>query len=328
MPLSTAYLAIGSNLGDRLANMREALRQLEAPGDLLVLQAGRIYENRAIGMGEAAPFLNTVIEVKTALEPEVLLERCLRVEDQLGRVRTGVWAPRTLDLDVLLYDDLRMESATLRLPHPSMLERDFVMLPLRDVATVRVLAGMRVADRAKALESEELSCLSERIWTNPQVRMIAAVASNRVIGKDGHLPWSIAEDWELFLKKTLGGILIMGRLSFMEMVKEPTWKQDRTYWVVTSQPELVVGYGVVAVAALSEALEATQGLKQPIWICGGSSIYAEGLNCADQLHLTRVEGDFVGDTYFPGWADTFRKQIASVASSDTDHAYRFEVYEK
>lgn len=328
MSLSTAYLALGSNLGDRLANLRRALRLLEQKEDVLVLQAGRIYENRAIGMGEADPFYNTVVEVKTALDPQALLARCLEVEDVLGRVRTGVWVPRTLDLDVLLYDSLQIETPVLTLPHPSMLERDFVMLPLADVAPDKMLEGSSAAARAKTLSSDELSCLEERIWTEPQVRLIAAVAENGVIGKDGQLPWSIPEDWELFLKKTKGGTLVMGRKSFLEMVKEPTWEERRRYCVVTSQPEKVSDYAVPTAGSLQEALTLAKGSSRPIWICGGSAIYEEALGCSDQLHLTRVNGVIPGDTYFPEWTSTFRKKVASVDSSDQNHSYSFQVHEK
>lgn len=328
MPLVSAYIAVGSNLGDRLAQMRHALKLMEADGAVMVLQAGRVYENRAIGMGDAAAFLNTVIEVKTNLSARALLERCLKVEDSLGRERSGVWASRTIDLDLLLYGDARFSSETLTVPHPRMQDRDFVMLPLSDVAPNLVLGLATVAELAQGLQSDVIYPLEERIWTAPQIRIIAALAENGVIGVDGHLPWSIPEDWELFLKKTRGGTLIMGRQSFLEMMKEPSWSDAREYIVLSSHPEQLNIAGITVVSNLDAAMALAQQTLRPIWICGGASVYALALKLADQLHLTRIQGSFEGDTYFPKWQHLFKQKIASLASSDAGLSYQFEVYEQ
>jgi len=164
MPLTTAYIAIGSNVGDRLGQMREALRLMEASGEIRILQVGRIYENRAIGMGEADPFLNSVIKVETSIGAEALLDRCLSVEDELGRVRTGVWAPRTMDLDLLVFGNEQCRTERLQLPHPRMQERDFVMMPFADVAPDLLVAGRTCREWAAALASEELRIKEECLW--------------------------------------------------------------------------------------------------------------------------------------------------------------------
>ena len=105
MSLATAFIGLGSNLGDRMQNIRSALRLLEAGGAVIVRQVSPAYENRAIGMGEAADFINVVAELATELSPMQLLHRCLAIESQLGRVRSDAWIPRIIDLDVLIYDD-------------------------------------------------------------------------------------------------------------------------------------------------------------------------------------------------------------------------------
>ena len=143
MPLTTAYVALGSNLGDRLSRMREALRLLKADG-VIVTQTSRVYENRAIGMGDAGPFLNAVIEVQTELEAESFLDLCLSVETQLGRVRTGGWSPRTIDVDLLLFGESRVETERLSLPHPRIAERDFVLQPLCDINPELKVSAQRV----------------------------------------------------------------------------------------------------------------------------------------------------------------------------------------
>ncbi len=133
MPLTTSYLALGSNVGERLEQMRSALKLLGAAGVTIVTESP-VYQNRAIGMGVADPFLNAVVEVQTELGPEGLLDVCLAVENKLGRVRTGGWSPRTIDIDVLTFGRTSIDTERLQLPHPRIAERDFVLQPLADIA--------------------------------------------------------------------------------------------------------------------------------------------------------------------------------------------------
>ena len=155
MPLTTAYLALGSNLGDRLAQMRAALELLEAEG-VRVVSCSPVYQNRAIGMGDAEPFLNAVVEVRTELAAEVLLDVCLAVENRLGRVRSGGWAPRTLDVDILLFGQTSLCSERLSLPHPRIAERDFVLQPLSDLNPELQLFGQSVQDWLQHLPERAL----------------------------------------------------------------------------------------------------------------------------------------------------------------------------
>ena len=160
MPLATAYLALGSNLGPRLEQMRSALRLLEA-GGVRVRAASHVYQNRAIGMGDADPFLNAVVQIETGLEPEPLLDLCLAVETQLGRVRTAGWSPRTIDIDVLVYGEAHVETERLQVPHPRIAERDFVLQPLVDIQPDLKLFGKTVRELLDALPVVELERVSE-----------------------------------------------------------------------------------------------------------------------------------------------------------------------
>jgi 2-amino-4-hydroxy-6-hydroxymethyldihydropteridine diphosphokinase len=140
VPLTTAYLALGSNVGERLEQMRSTLKLLGAEG-VVIVTASPVYQNRAIGMGDADPFLNAVVEVQTELGPEALLDVCLAVENKLGRVRTGGWSPRTIDIDVLIFGQTDIDTERLQLPHPRIAERDFVLRPLADIAPELQLLG-------------------------------------------------------------------------------------------------------------------------------------------------------------------------------------------
>jgi 2-amino-4-hydroxy-6-hydroxymethyldihydropteridine diphosphokinase len=128
-----AFIALGSNLGDRADALRRAVAQLEADGDVTAVSP--LYETEPVGGPEdQGPFLNLVVELATADSPRQLLARCQALEEAAQRVRTVRFGPRTLDADVLLVGDLKVEEADLDVPHPRMWERRFVLAPLRDLA--------------------------------------------------------------------------------------------------------------------------------------------------------------------------------------------------
>jgi 2-amino-4-hydroxy-6-hydroxymethyldihydropteridine diphosphokinase len=137
--------------------MQLALERLAADAALRVREISPIYENRAVGMGEADPFLNAIASVDTSLAALDLLDRCLTVETALGRVRTGAWAPRTIDLDVIAYGEQTIEIERLHLPHPRIAERDFVVHPLNAIAPDLEVRGQRVADLAASLPRDALT---------------------------------------------------------------------------------------------------------------------------------------------------------------------------
>jgi 2-amino-4-hydroxy-6-hydroxymethyldihydropteridine diphosphokinase len=131
-------------------------RTLLAGADLVLLRASRLYESAPWGVPDQPWFLNQVLEVRTVLSPQALLERCHAVEARLGRLRTRRWGPRTIDVDVLLYADLIISAASLTLPHPHLRERAFVLVPLRELAPhLRLPTGERVADLLAALPDRD-----------------------------------------------------------------------------------------------------------------------------------------------------------------------------
>ncbi len=127
------FLSLGSNVGDRRANLMAALRRLEAEGVRVVRQSSW-YETDPVGYTEQPPFLNLVVEVRTALDPLALLRCAQRVEAALGRVREVRWGPRTVDVDLILYGQRVIRTSELVVPHPRMRERAFVLVPLCEVA--------------------------------------------------------------------------------------------------------------------------------------------------------------------------------------------------
>jgi 2-amino-4-hydroxy-6-hydroxymethyldihydropteridine diphosphokinase len=130
--VKTAYLGLGSNVGDREEHLRAAIERLRAV--MSVLRISPVYETDPVEFTEQRRFLNLVVEAETELFPMQLLTRTARVERELGRVRAIANGPRTIDIDILLYGKAIVRSGRLEIPHPRMAERRFVLAPLADLA--------------------------------------------------------------------------------------------------------------------------------------------------------------------------------------------------
>ncbi|MFD1326539.1 2-amino-4-hydroxy-6-hydroxymethyldihydropteridine diphosphokinase [Mycoplana ramosa] len=141
-----ATLGLGGNIGDPVAAMRSALLALDARADCRVSQVSRLYRTPPWGKTDQAWFVNSCALIETALAPEALLEVCLTVERQMKRERIERWGPRTIDIDILTYDDVSQSGGRLEIPHPRMTERGFVLMPLADIAADQVVRGRAVAD--------------------------------------------------------------------------------------------------------------------------------------------------------------------------------------
>lgn len=135
--MSIAYIALGSNLGDKEANLRQALKMLLVKG-LQIRSVSSFFKTEPYGVTDQPEFINAVACVKTDLAPEKLLKLLLDTELEMGRVRLRHWGERNIDLDLLLYDDLIYYSEKLVLPHPDMQNRLFVLQPLSEIAADKI----------------------------------------------------------------------------------------------------------------------------------------------------------------------------------------------
>jgi len=141
------YLGLGSNLGDRAGYLRAALDSLTALRGSIVLRASSIYETDPWGLEAQDAFLNMVTELESSLQPHELLAEAKRIERELGRKERDRWGPREIDIDLLVAGDLRVESDDLTVPHPLVLERQFVLVPLAELAPdLRIGESDRVSD--------------------------------------------------------------------------------------------------------------------------------------------------------------------------------------
>ena len=129
--MSIAYLSLGSNMGDRIGNLSWAVSLLDCPEKgIFVELVSPVFETKPVGYTEQDDFLNICLKVITDLDPLDLLSECQKIEKELHRERLIHWGPRTIDVDILTYDDISMDTERLTIPHPRMEERGFVQVPL------------------------------------------------------------------------------------------------------------------------------------------------------------------------------------------------------
>ena len=153
--MTTAYIGLGSNLGDREELLRKAMAFLAAEPGIEVTKVSSLYETAPVGFVDQPPFLNAVAVLATGLSPDSLLNVCQTVEERLLRRRSARWGPRTIDIDILLYDDEQLALSRLTVPHPRMHERLFVLIPLQEAAPDLVWGGKAVSEHINSVGGDQ-----------------------------------------------------------------------------------------------------------------------------------------------------------------------------
>jgi 2-amino-4-hydroxy-6-hydroxymethyldihydropteridine diphosphokinase len=160
------YLGLGSNLGDRLQNLRHGIQRLAAAGALGAISS--LYETDPVGVTDQPSFLNAACEISLALSPAEVLDCAKSIERALGRQAGPRWGPRSIDIDILLYDDLQLDSPRLTIPHPRLAERAFVLRPLADLnAGLQVPGlGMSVTELLQGVLASVVRLVAGEGWAS------------------------------------------------------------------------------------------------------------------------------------------------------------------
>lgn len=181
-------LALGTNLGDRLVNLTQALVLLTPFAPLR--SWSRVYETPPWGYHEQPSFLNMVVEAETGLEPLELLDRLKLLEEKIGREQSFRYGPRLIDLDILFYDDLSLHTERLQIPHPRIAERAFVLAPLADLTPERELpgSGQTVAKLLEHIDREGVTPVTEKEDNPPAEVALMFAAHPQALEKFTRLP--------------------------------------------------------------------------------------------------------------------------------------------
>ncbi len=174
--MANVYIALGANIGDRLANLRRAVSLLRAadapatpiPSAIKVLRLSPLYESAPVGVTDQPPFLNAVLLAQTDLHPIALLDALQAIEHTIGRRSGPRWGPRPIDLDILTYDDQRIDTERLTVPPPRLTERGFVLQPLADLDPDYVLPGQThpVRELLADIDTSDLVTVSAPTWAD------------------------------------------------------------------------------------------------------------------------------------------------------------------
>lgn len=156
---TVCYLSLGSNVGDRAAHLAEALRCLQSYPQLQVRKVSSIYETDPVGPPRQPDFFNLVAQVQVDCTATELLEIVQQVESQMRRVRQQRWGPRIIDIDILLYGNETIDTPELQVPHPQIMQRQFVLVPLAEIAPDLILPDGRPAAQAANTDDPTIRCI-------------------------------------------------------------------------------------------------------------------------------------------------------------------------
>lgn len=174
------------------------------------------------------------------------------------------------------------------------------------------------------IHATEYVHICQKLIANSMIRMIAACARNRVMGMGGTLPWKIQKDWEHFLEITQKDALVMGRRCYEDFVE---YASERKVVALSRNPNFQFSHAKKA-GNLTQGIEKALKMASNVWICGGEEIYREAMPIAKELHLTLIEGDFEGDSFFPDWTTHFPKVVDRRATSSDGYRLNFLVLTK
>ena len=288
------WLSLGANLGNREKTLREALGRLHEEKGISLCRVSSFYQTAPWGKTDQPSFINAAAVIRTQLSPLQLLRICQRIEQDLGRVRHEHWGARTIDIDLLHMEDVSCDTEELSLPHPYMLERAFVLVPLSEIAGNRAVSGRCVQEHLENCgDSLSVRC-SKGSPVDFRMKAIACVDRCGGIGKDGRLLFHIPEDMAFFRKRTMGAAVIMGRRT-METLEHPLL--GRRNIVLSQNVREKEGFEICA--SLEDLWQKLLGFDGEVFVIGGGEIYRLLLPYCTEALLTHVEEEGEADCFFP-----------------------------
>ena len=280
--MMNCYLGLGSNLGDSRKNIRKAIEMISNIAGVELISVSHFYETAAWGLKNQPDFINAAVRINTELQPLKLLDELQSIEYKLGRVRLEHWGARTIDIDILYVDGVTVDNERLKIPHPYLFARDFVLIPLSEISNISdKLHGDRVVKTHGCLKDFDL-------------KLVACVDKNWGLGFNGNLLFHIDEDMKHFKKLTINNIVIMGRKTF-ESIGKPL--SDRRNIVFSKTLKDIEGVEIVNdLESLYSKLNELPNLNS-VFVIGGGEIYRQLLPFVSEAYITVVDEFKEADVY-------------------------------
>lgn len=278
------YLGLGANLGDREKNLRAAIDRIKKISGVKLLKISSFYETAAWGVENQPDFINAAVKISTELKPLKILDAVQKIELELGRVRKEHWGARTIDIDILLVDELKINLPRLKIPHPYLYERDFVLVPLSEI----------FPELRFNLHGEKIL----RVCGSPNdfnLKIVACVDKNFGLGFKNQLLFKIPADLKNFRALTLNNTIIFGRKT-LETFPQSKPLDSRRNIILSRTLEKIEGAEIVrSVDELFDTLDAAE----KNFVVGGAQIFEELLPYVGEIFLTAVDAEKPADTFFP-----------------------------
>ena len=296
------YLGLGANLGEREKTLRLAIERIKKIRGVELLRISSFYETAAWGVTNQPKFINAAVKISATLEPLKLLDELQRIELELGRVRLEHWGARTIDIDILLIEGLQINLERLTVPHKFLYERDFALVPLREISGIECkLHG----DEVKKVAGSPMDFA---------LKFIACVDKNLGIGFENQLLFKIPADMKNFRALTLNNTVIYGRKTLATLPDSKPLDSRRNIIFSRTLDNIENAEIVRDVENLWQILSA--GEKN--FVIGGGEIFSELIPYAAEIYLTVVDAEKPADSFFPKISGEFELTDVKNLGSDIE----------
>ena len=282
------YLGLGANLGEREKNLRLAIEQIKKIQGVEVLRVSSFYETKAWGVTNQPNFINAAVKISSDIESLKLLDELQKIEINLGRVRKEHWGARTIDIDILLIDNLKINSERLTVPHKFLYERDFVLVPLSEI--LPTLKFELHGDEVKKIAGSPVDF---------KLKMVACVDKNFGICYKNNLLFKIPEDLKNFRALTLNNTVIYGRKTLATFPNSKPLSSRRNIIFSRTLKNIPNAEIVRDIENLWQILK----IEEKNFVIGGAEIFEELLPYTAEIFLTIVDAEKTADKFFPKFSD-------------------------
>ena len=284
------YLGLGANLGEREKNLRRAIECIKKISAVKLLRVSSFYETVAWGVENQPDYINAAIKISTDLEPLALLDELQKIEIELGRIRREHWGARTIDIDILFIEGLKISSERLTVPHKYLFDRDFALIPLAEIFPTLEFN----------LHGDKIS----RVAGSPidfDFKIVACVDKNFGLGYKNNLLFKIPADLKNFRELTLNHTIIFGRKTLKTFPNQQPLDKRRNIILSRTLKSLS---GAEIVGSVEELFDKISPAEKN-FVIGGAQIFSEFIPYTNEIFLTVVNAEAQADVFFPDFLDEF-----------------------